>query len=110
MGCSSRVVGSLNVNEQCSGVQCCVYRQLSSSKHLCILTCCTFQVTSAPPLVHSTNLLAAHAPLGPPTPEKAGPPFCFLSMVCAFLVHECAADAAGICPGAPSAVNVDGVQ
>ncbi|XP_074777043.1 paxillin isoform X1 [Athene noctua] len=28
------------------------------------------QVTSAPPLVRSANLLAAHAPLGPPTPEK----------------------------------------
>ncbi|XP_068269061.1 paxillin isoform X2 [Nyctibius grandis] len=28
------------------------------------------QVTSAPPLIHSANLLAAHAPLGPPTPEK----------------------------------------
>ncbi|XP_054075618.1 paxillin isoform X2 [Rissa tridactyla] len=28
------------------------------------------QVTSAPPLVHSANLPAAHAPLGPPAPEK----------------------------------------
>ncbi|XP_052652566.1 paxillin isoform X3 [Harpia harpyja] len=29
-----------------------------------------FKVTSAPPLVHSANLLAARAPLGPPAPEK----------------------------------------
>lgn len=29
-GCISRVVGSLNVDEQCSDVQCYVYRQLSS--------------------------------------------------------------------------------
>ncbi|XP_029881918.1 paxillin isoform X3 [Aquila chrysaetos chrysaetos] len=28
------------------------------------------KVTSAPPLVHSANLLAARAPLGPPAPEK----------------------------------------
>ncbi|KAM6051315.1 uncharacterized protein LJ206_016697 [Theristicus caerulescens] len=54
------------------------------------------QVTSAPPLVRSANLLAAHAPLGPPAPEKAGPPFCFLSMVCSSR-DECAADAARIC-------------
>ncbi|XP_074966816.1 uncharacterized protein LOC142065007 [Phalacrocorax aristotelis] len=40
------------------------------------------QVTCAPPLVHSANLLAARAPRGSPAPEKAGPPFCFLSMVC----------------------------
>ncbi|KAM6052383.1 uncharacterized protein VSU04_011751 [Chlamydotis macqueenii] len=45
------------------------------------------QVTSTPPLVRSANLLAAHAPLGAPTPEKAGPPFCFLCMVC-ILVDE----------------------
>lgn len=30
-GCSSRVVGSLNVYEQCSDVLCYVYRQLSGS-------------------------------------------------------------------------------
>ncbi|XP_074897882.1 paxillin isoform X5 [Buteo buteo] len=29
-----------------------------------------FKVTSAPPLVHSANPLAARAPLGPPAPEK----------------------------------------
>ena len=31
-GCSARMVGSLNVYEQCSGVQCHVYRQLPSSE------------------------------------------------------------------------------
>lgn len=31
-GCSSRMVGSLKVYEQCSGVQCYVYRQLTSSE------------------------------------------------------------------------------
>lgn len=30
-GCSSRMLGSLNVYEQCSGVLCYVYKQLSGS-------------------------------------------------------------------------------
>ncbi|XP_059719058.1 uncharacterized protein LOC132336023 isoform X1 [Haemorhous mexicanus] len=51
------------------------------------------QVTSAPPLVHSASLLAAPAPQGLTAPDKAGSPFCFLSMVCALLADECA----GIC-------------
>ncbi|XP_068065351.1 uncharacterized protein [Anomalospiza imberbis] len=51
------------------------------------------QVTSAPPLVHSASLLAAPAPWSPTPPDKAGSPFCFLSLVCALVVDECA----GIC-------------
>ncbi|XP_065594959.1 uncharacterized protein LOC136050189 [Cyrtonyx montezumae] len=40
------------------------------------------QVTSAPPFIRSANLLAASAPLAPPSPEKAGAPLFPLSMVC----------------------------
>ncbi|XP_025930971.1 vegetative cell wall protein gp1-like [Apteryx rowi] len=55
------------------------------------------QVTSAPPLVHSATLQAAHAPLDPLTPEKAGPPFCFLSAWCALLGVDCDTDATASC-------------
>ncbi|KAM6318261.1 paxillin [Podargus strigoides] len=60
-------------------------------------------VTSAPPLVRSANLLAAHAPLGPPAPEKAGPPL-FLQHGVLFWLMTVLQMLLG---SAPSTINAD---